>query len=296
MQQEPPLIIYSNKTMKPVSKEDRPVLFLDSGIGGIPYCRHFCERNTREKIVYLADRLHFPYGNRKREELAEILTSLVEQIIEMYNPKIAVLACNTATLAALSGLRNKFPKLPFVGTVPAVKPAVLASKTGRIGVLGTELTINDPYIRELAAQFGSCEITGIAAPELVELAENRLESLSAEERKTIANNYLDRFREAGADVIVLGCTHFLFFLEDFRQAAVPDITVFESVDGISHRIGSLLDEFNSKEQPEEQNNEKQIRTPCNQYSFLLTGSSAPEPSWINWADRLGFSLLLLEKR
>ena len=278
--------------MKPACLKNRPVLFLDSGIGGIPYCRHFYRRNPGESIVYLADRLNFPYGPRERMELTAILTELVKKAIKALNPKIAVLACNTATIAALRELREEFPELPFVGTVPAVKPAVLASKTGKIGLLGTELTVKEPYIRQIALQYGNCEIIGIAAPELVEFTENRLDSASEEEKKATTKNYLSRFREAGVDAIVLGCTHFLFLLENFQQEAAPDITVFESIEGISHRIESLLAETIPKEQEKNQANGT---APCNLNHLLLTGRAAPEKSWINWAERLGFNLSLFEE-
>jgi glutamate racemase len=263
----------------------RPVLFLDSGIGGIPYCRYFHQRNPGESIVYLADRLHFPYGKREKEQLAAIIIALVESVIQSINPKMVVLACNTATLAALSPLRERFPALHFVGTVPAVKPASLASKTGKIGVLGTELTVKESYIRELAAQYGGSEITGIAAPELVEFVEERLDSASPEEKREIVHRYLNRFRAAGVDAIVLGCTHFLFLEDDFRQEAAPDITVFESIEGISRRIESLLGETFTQEGG----------APAAENRLLLTGTAAPEPSWVAWAERLGFSLALLEE-
>ncbi len=196
-----------------------------------------------------------------------------------------MLACNTATIAALAELRECFPDLPFVGTVPAVKPAALASKTGKIGVLGTELTIKQPYIRELASKFGNGEIHGIAAPELVEFVEGRFNSASAGEKKDIVMGYLNRFRAAGVDTLVLGCTHFLFLLDEFQREAAPDITVFDSITGISHRIESLLAEQKDKSVGE---------TPCGQNRILLTGPAAPEPSWISLAQRLGFSLSLLE--
>ena len=185
--------------MKVSGNNNSPVVFIDSGIGGIPYCRHFIEKNPGQNIVYLADREHFPYGDKERKELAGIIIKLAQEAISKFNPKIIVLACNTASLAALSELREKFPLMPFVGTVPAVKPAVLAAKSGKIGVLGTELTINEPYLKELAARYGNCEIIGIAAPELVEFAEKRLFSASAEEKETTVRSYIDRFIAAGAD-------------------------------------------------------------------------------------------------
>jgi glutamate racemase len=261
----------------------KSVLFLDSGIGGIPYCRYFHERNPDQSIVYLADRLHFPYGGQNKEELAAILIKLVEQIIQIVNPCIIVLACNTATLAALTQLREHFPALPFVGTVPAVKPAALASTTGKIGVLGTELTIKESYIKELAAQHGNVEIVGIAAPELVEFIESRMDSASPEEKREIVRRYMDHFYSAGVDAVVLGCTHFLFLEEDFRQEAAPAIAVFESVKGIALRIESLLAKSSAHEET----------APGASNRLLLTGTAEPEPSWTVWAERLGLSLGLL---
>jgi glutamate racemase len=260
----------------------QPVLFLDSGIGGIPYCRHFLNRNPGEHVVYLADREHFPYGKRDKEDLTGILTGLIELIIKNVNPKIAVLACNTATLAALAELRERFPALPFVGTIPAVKPAALASKKGKIGVLGTELTIKEPLIGELAAQYGNSQVIGIAAPELVEFIESRYNAASDGEKRALAQGYLNRFRAAGADTVVLGCTHFLFLQEEFQREAAPDIAVFDSIMGITKRIESLLPET-----------EPQAGAPGASNRLLLTGHQAPELSWVSWANRLGFSLSLL---
>ena len=270
--------------------EKQPVLFLDSGIGGIPYCRHFLKRNTGENIVYLADRRHFPYGRRNKNELTGILGPLIEQLIQTFNPKIAVLACNTATLAALSDLRDRFPALPFVGTIPAVKPAALASKTGKIGVLGTELTIKEPNIRELAARYGNNKIIGIAAPELVKFIENNLFTATEETTQHMVRDYLSRFRAAGADTLVLGCTHFLFLQEDFQQEAAPDITVFDSLMGITLRIESLL----GAGLLHEKNRKKSTAPSKRQGCLLLTGPEPPEPSWAHWADHLGFQLSLLE--
>jgi len=267
--------------MKVPGNNNSPVLFIDSGIGGIPYCRHFMEKNPGQNIVYLADREHFPYGGRERKELAVIIIKLVQQLISIYNPKIIVLACNTASLATLSELREKFPLMPFVGTVPAVKPAVLATKTGKIGILGTELTINEPYLKELAAQYGSCEIIGIAAPELVEFVEKRFFSASAEEKETTVRSYIDRFIEAGADAIVLGCTHFLLLLEEFHKEAAGCIAIFESINGISQRLESLLEDSMPAQ-----------RVP---HRLVITGEAEPEAMWLSWAERLGFGLSLMDR-
>ncbi|MCL2600207.1 MAG: aspartate/glutamate racemase family protein [Treponema sp.] len=261
--------------------KDRCVLFLDSGLGGIPYFRHFHERNPGRGVAYLADRRHFPYGKRDRGELGAILCDLVEKTVRIIDPGIIVLACNSASIAALPALRERFPALPFVGTVPAVKPAAQASKTGKIGLLGTELTV-----RESGAGHGGCEIMGIAAPELVEFVETRLSGATDEERRLTVRRYLDLFRQSGADALVLGCTHFLFLLDDFRREALPDIAVFESVRGISLRIESLLS-------AENRGGGTEAPGPAN--CLFLTGQEPPEPSWVAWAERLGCGLSLLEE-
>jgi glutamate racemase len=276
--------------------DKRPVLFMDSGIGGIPYCRYFHERNPNERIVYLADRLHFPYGNREREELVLILTALMEKVIQAVNPKIAVLACNTATVSAIDALRERFPALPFVGTVPAVKPAALAAKTGKVGVLGTKRTIEAPYIRRLAAENGNRAVYAIAAPELVDFVEHRLLIAGAVERHEAAREYMNRFRAEGVDAVTLGCTHFLFLLDEFRVEAVPDITVFDSVEGISRRAEALLNAQGGQARPGPEPQAASPRGGSAKNLFLLTGSEAPEPRWRQWAGQLGFQLSLLEER
>ncbi|MCL1814000.1 MAG: glutamate racemase [Treponema sp.] len=270
--------------------DKRPILFLDSGIGGIPYCRDFRRCNPEETICYCADRRNFPYGTRERTELVVILTTIMEKLIKNINPKIAVLACNTASVSALAELRQCFPGLPFVGTVPAIKPAILASKTGTVGVLGTARTIEDPYIHGLVADCKAgaiCKIAGIAAPELVTFVEQRFFLANENEKIKIIKEYIHRFRAAGADTMVLGCTHFLFLLEEFRKEAAPFITIFDSIEGITKRIESLLDDKNGI-----------LRTGKNaspQNQLLLTGTEPPNDVWQNMAEQLDCSFSLLDE-
>jgi glutamate racemase len=270
--------------------DSRPVVFLDSGIGGIPYCARFHARNPSETLVYAADRRNFPYGKRSRSEVALIVGRLVERLVAGVNPKLVVLACNTATVSALGELREAFPSVPFVGTVPALKPALAGTKTGKVGLLGTERTIDDPCIPDLAARFGGGrEVIGKACPELVEFVELRYALSTREEKEQIVRECIEPFRAAGADALVLGCTHFLFLLEEFRRQAAPDIKIYDSVEGISRRAESLLDEGDGR-----------LRAAAGGPApganrFLLTGRADPETSWQDWAGRLGFSLALLEE-
>jgi glutamate racemase len=269
--------------------DKRPILFLDSGIGGIPYCRHFHLRNPGEPLIYLADRAFFPYGGRKREELAVIVPALMGRLLEKADPKIAVIACNTATVSALEILRDAFPRIPLVGTVPAVKPAVLDSRSGVVGVLGTERTIGDPYTAELALKYRpDCRVRGIAAPELVDFIERRYGSAGEDEKREMVLTYVNKFRAARVDAVVLGCTHFLFLQDEFRREAAPDIRIYDSLEGVSGRVESLLDREGRKLRF---GGDRAAETGL----FLITGEAEPEVSWHDWADRLGFRLSRLDE-
>jgi len=271
---------------------NKPVLFIDSGIGGLPYCIDFNKKNPDEEIWYLADTQNFPYGSRTKDEITSIMIDLTEKLINAVDPKIIVLACNTATLAALSDLRVHFKdtQIPFVGTVPALKPAAEKSRNKKIGVLATKQTIGALIYSNLAD--GSCCIYGLAAPDIVEFVEHKIETASKQEKIDIVKKYIDEFRSKGVDSLVLGCTHFLYLLEEFRQEAAHNgndlhtlhIEVFDSIAGITKRIEFLLDE-----------NGKALRAEKNfkPSNTLLTSSDTENSSWQKRADTLNFKLGLL---
>ena len=260
--------------------DKRPVLFLDSGVGGLPYCQHFHDSNPGESLVYVADREFFPYGSRERLALVRRLEGLLERLLRRWDPKVAVLACNTATVSALRELRERFPQLPLVGTVPAVKPAALQSRKRHIGVLGTSRTVEDPSIAKLAAEFGpDCALTAIAAPDLVDFVERRFAESTPEERLAVALPYIEQFRLAGADAIVLGCTHFLFLLDAFRAAA-EDLSFHDSLEGVSRRVAALL----------ERGGLRNAAPAAAENVLLLTGSGEPEPVWRDRARSFGLAL------
>lgn len=266
--------------------DTRPVVFIDSGIGGIPYCSHFLLRNPDESIIYLADRLNFPYGQKARDDVARILLNLVDSLISKADPKLIVLACNTATVCGLKILREKYSQLPFVGTVPAIKPAVQASKTKNIGLLATERTVNETNIKELKNQYAPSVIHGIAAPDLVEFVEKHLDDAQEAEKLAVVRRYVDQLRGLRADVLVLGCTHFLFLADEFHREADPDIQVFDSIEGITRRVEFLLDESDGKLRADTGFHGKK--------TLALTGTAPPDLTWVKRGDDIGFTLSLLE--
>ena len=230
--------------------------------------------------MYVADREYFPYGSRDRLALIRRLEEILDRLVRRWDPKLAVLACNTATVSALQELRERFPRLPLVGTVPAVKPAIRQSKKRHIGALGTSRTVEDPYIAKLAAEFGpDCAVTAIAAPDLVDFVERRFAVSTALERRRATLPYINRFREAGADAIVLGCTHFIFLLDDFRAAA-GDLSFHDSVEGVSRQAETLL----------ERGGLKAGAPPPAENVLLLIGSAPPEPVWQERARSFGLAL------
>jgi glutamate racemase len=259
--------------------DERPVAFLDSGVGGLPYAHFFRARNINEKIVYAADRANFPYGPRSRENVTGLAVSLVKKLIPRSNPKLIVVACNAISVSALDSLRENFPGIPVVGTVPAIKPAAVKSRKRCIGILGTQRTVEDPYIADLAAKYASgCTILKEAAPLLVEFVERSWLNSSSEERMLTVKPWVDKILANGADALVLSCTHFLLLKEEFLIAGGSELTVFDSVEGVIRKAESIL--------AEEGLSGHAGAEPI----LLVTGEEPPEPSWEQLASRFGFNL------
>jgi len=152
----------------------RPLLFFDSGVGGLSVLAATRALLPQAPIVYAADSAGFPYGVRTEAEIAARVPALLGRLAERYRPRLIVIACNTASTIALGAVRAALD-VPVVGTVPAIKPAALASRTRVIGVLGTEATVRQPYVDDLTARFAAdCTVIRYGSADLVEAAEARL--------------------------------------------------------------------------------------------------------------------------
>lgn len=218
--------------------DNRPVVFLDSGIGGLPYLIRFRELNPAEHLVYCADTAHFPYGKRSADDVREILLSLAGRVISVFDPKIIVLACNTASVSALAALRQAYGT-PFVGVVPAVKPAAGLSKNRTIGIMATDRTVEEAYTDDLIRRFaGDCHILRYADGDIVEFVESRLLDAGGEERDVIIGRAVSALE--GADTVVLACTHFIHLREDIRRAFGPGVEVVDSVEGVVRQTLRVL--------------------------------------------------------
>ena len=208
-------------------------VFIDSGVGGIPYMMKLLESKPEFSCVYVADTANFPYGEKTHEQVVESVKSLVQRINEKFAPKVIVVACNTMSVNALDALRSTFPDVQFVGTVPAIKLAASVSKKRRIGLLATHATCENPYNIELKNKFaGDCVLINRPDPELISFIEHNAFTATTEECLNAIEPAVDFFRKQDCDVIILGCTHFLNFTDVFMQACGSDIKVVDSVDGV----------------------------------------------------------------
>ncbi len=223
-----------------------PVAFIDSGVGGLPYLAFTRQRLPRERFVYAADRGNFPYGKKESGEITRAVISLTERLLAKEAPKLVVVACNTASVVSLAELRKRF-SVPFVGVVPAVKPAAAFSARKRIGVLATQRTVEAEYLRDLIQKFAvGCEVAGLSAGDLVDFVEYDLHAATAMERRSRVRAEVDRFRDADVDIVVLACTHFLHLEEEFRAELGRGIRIIDSREGVAMQIARLLGDGTAK--------------------------------------------------
>lgn len=221
----------------------KPIAFLDSGIGGLPYLAAARGMLPGRRCLYVADRENFPYGEKPREGIIAAVESAVRKLLAREDPELVVVACNTASVVALEALRDRFP-LPFVGVVPAIKPAAAASAGGRFGVLATQQTVEGEYLRGLIARFAAgCAVVSLPAADLVRFVEEDLLDSTRDQRLDRVALEVQRFHVERIDTLVLACTHFLHLEEEFRELLeARGIRVIDSRDGVSRQIARLCGE------------------------------------------------------
>jgi glutamate racemase len=224
---------------------DSPLLFFDSGVGGLSVLGPTRALLPTAPIVYAADSAGFPYGTKSEAEIASRVPALLGRLVERFQPRLIVIACNTACTIALDQVRAALD-LPVVGTVPAIKPAAEMTKTGVIGVLGTQATIRQPYVDELAQRFaGHCTVLRYGSTELVALAEAKLagEAVTVDAVRVAALPLFEQNGGEKIDTVVLACTHFPLLGEELDRA-FPGLGWVDGGPGIARRI-----EYLTREQP-----------------------------------------------
>lgn len=218
------------------------LLFIDSGLGGLTVLRAARQAVPEAQIEFIADDAGFPYGSKPEAVLIARLLALVETALSGFKADCVVLACNTASTIALQALRKTFA-VPFVGTVPAIKPAAALTKSGLVSVLATPGTVARDYTRSLITKFGAgARFTLVGSPCLAELAEKSASGLTVD-ANAIAGEIAPCFVEDGAartDVVVLGCTHYPLLLDKLDALAPWPVLWLDPAPAIARHIANVL--------------------------------------------------------
>lgn len=221
---------------------DAPLLFFDSGIGGLSVLKAAQAALPNAPIVYVADFAGLPYGNKTEIQITARVAGLLGRLVERYQPRLVAIACNTACTIALNEVRAAID-VPIVGTVPAIKPASEQTKTGVIGLLGTAATVRQRYVDQLEAEFATnMTLLRHAAPELVHAAEAKMRGQMVDPQ-IYADAMSGLASQPGGDrldVVVLGCTHFPL-IQDELLATAPGMRFVDGAAGIARRIAHLTD-------------------------------------------------------
>jgi glutamate racemase len=225
-----------------VSDTPATILVFDSGLGGLTVYREVAAARPDAAYVYVADDAGFPYGNLDEDALIARVIEVIGAAIAEHAPDLVVVACNTASTLALAELRARF-SVPFVGTVPAIKPACAQSKSKRVAVLGTLATVGREYTRALIREFaGGCDVVLVGSPRLAGFAEAELAGspvTDAAIKAEIAGCFVDADGRR-TDTVVLACTHYPLLIDRFRDNAPWPVDWLDPAPAIARRVADLM--------------------------------------------------------
>ncbi len=224
----------------------------DSGSGGLSVLRELLKLLPKEKYVYFADNAHCPYGEKTAEYVQDRARAVTDILLGM-GADIIVVACNTATAAAIEVLRAEYPAVPFIGMEPAVKPAALGTRSGVIGVLATAGTLKGSKYLNTKGKYGNnVRIVERVGRGFVELVESG--TLSGPEAESVVRESLQPLLDEGADTIVLGCTHYPFLMDVIKSIAGPSVRIIDPAPSVARHTVSVMRErgieTNNEESPE----------------------------------------------
>jgi len=217
------------------------ILVFDSGLGGLTVYREVAAARPQADFLYVADDAAFPYGGLNEPALIARVVALMGDLIEAHRPDLVVIACNTASTIVLPDLRRQFA-VPFVGTVPAIKPACAASVTRRVSVLGTEATVAREYTRTLIRDYAQeCQVTLVGSNALAGYAEAELGGAPVRDAQ-IGAEIAPCFQDDGkrTDTIVLACTHYPLLLDRLQHLAPWPVHFLDPAPAIARRVADLL--------------------------------------------------------
>ena len=219
------------------------ILIFDSGVGGLTVFRSLLKQAPHCQYIFASDNAGFPYGTRSEYSLIQRVHRVLGQIIEKIQPDIVVIACNSASTVVLPGLRAEY-SIPFVGVVPAIKPAAAISSTGHIALLATPATVARVYTHQLVRDFASgCQVTMLGSSEMVTMAERKVrgESIDMDALRDVLQPLFDLSDYRQIDTLVMACTHFPLIEEELKTLLPLVQHWIEPADAIARRVQALLD-------------------------------------------------------
>jgi glutamate racemase len=257
-------------------KNEYPIGIFDSGVGGLSILTAINKLMPKENLIYLADSLHMPYGEKSERQIKTRVLSAAEHFVK-HDVKAMVIACNTATAAAVNQLRENY-NIPIIGLEPAIKPAIEHSASKRIGVLATSATLISQKYIDLKKQYGNgVEIIEKASPLFVDIVESA--PTIDEEKRRLIEKELSSFISQQIDCLVLGCTHYPFLTETISQIMGEQVILFESgmpvAQELKRRMQNRLNGSNRK-------------------NYIKYYSSAPDAAQTSFNNIIGYQVELCE--
>jgi glutamate racemase len=227
-------------TAPPSPNPAGPIGVFDSGVGGLSVLRALLQQLRDESYLYVADSANCPYGPRGHQEILRLSEGIARYLVAG-GAKAVVVACNTASAAALAHLRATFPQIPFIGMVPAVQPAARMTRSGVVGVLATPATFGGQLYEEVVEHHANgVRVMSVACPGLVERVEEG--DLDGPETVALLRRCLTPLLDAGADTIVLGCTHYPFLAPAIRGLASEGVQLLEPSEAVARQTARVLTE------------------------------------------------------
>lgn len=218
----------------------QPIGIFDSGVGGLSILKAIRKTLPNESVLYFGDQAHIPYGPRPKEQIQSFSVAITRFLYHR-GAKLIVVACNTASAAALHHLRGLFPEIPIVGMEPAVKPAAETTQTGKVGVLATPTTLAGELYASVVERFGkNVNIFTSTCPGLVEQIEAG--QLDSPKTRKILEEALQPMLESGIDTVVIGCTHYPFVIPVIKSLTGPDVRIIDPAPAIARQVKRLLEQ------------------------------------------------------
>ena len=250
------------KNQKSKIKNPRPIGIFDSGLGGLCVLKAVRKHLPLESLIYFADSANCPYGSKTADEVLSLSQKIIEFLFK-HDCKLIVIACNTITAVAIDFFRARYP-IPFIGMEPAIKPASLQSRNGKIGVLATENTFNGQLFKDTFQQYAKdLDVIVLPGHGLVELVEQG--DFNSEKAKVLLKKYLIPMLDKGVDTLVLGCTHYPFLKDTIASITENRMKIMDPSEAVAAQTQRILREFDL--------NAGQGHKP--EFSFFTTGDHKP---------------------